>query len=497
MKKILSRAAIKRIDELTIKSGTTPSQLVRNAAQAFIEVFLQFYAKQQVVIVCGTGNNGADGLEIARILKRKSIPVSVYYLDGATHSPEFDRSFSDLQQKLDVKTIHKIDDLPILTGRSLIIDALFGTGLNRPLTEPSIGVVDWINQQDAVVVSVDVPSGMIEQPRDVPDIMVAADYVIAFEIPRLDLLLQRDGYNPIRLNFESIGLSENAINDEPSNYYLVEESDIKKLLLPRKLFDNKWSYGHALIVAGTRPAMGAAMLATGAALRSGCGLVTAHIPKSGATTLNTLFPEAMLSADMHDEMITEVALLPKFASIGIGCGIGRSSETMMALVDVLTKSKLPIVIDADAISLLGEHHAWKTLIRPGTVLTPHQKEFDRLAGNHANEHARLSTQIQLARELECVIIIKGAFTRIALPNGKCFFNSTGTPALGTAGTGDVLTGLIAGLLARGYSPEDAAILGVYLHGKSAQAASSKMGIESMTAMDIINYVSGSLNELYQ
>jgi len=487
VRKILTRAAVKRIDAATVESGTASIDLMENAARAFVDAFLRLYRGDKILVLCGPGNNGGDGLAVARLLADKSLDVDVYCLKSDRYSEGFEINLSRLRERnTELRFIRDASELRSSGHANVIVDALYGTGLNKPLAEPAAGVVRWMNAQPAVRISIDVPSGMTEQPPAISETMVNADHVVAFQIYRAELLLPRDAYSPLSISVVDIGLDEDAVSREATTHFLIEASDVKKMLRERRLFDHKWTYGHALLVAGSRKALGAALLATGACLRSGCGLVTVHTVRSGATALNALHPEAMFSPDAHDEMITGVNVKTKFTAVGIGCGVGRATETSTALVDVLAKSKVPCVIDADALNLLSEQHGWKALVPKGSVLTPHQKEFDRLAGDQPNDYERMQRQIALAVEMNCVVVVKGAYTRVALPNGLCCFNSTGTPALATAGTGDVLTGLITGLVARGYTSEDAAVIGVYTHGLAGQLAEEKFGIECVKASDVID-----------
>ena len=494
MKKILSRDAVRRVDAATIASGVRSIDLMESAATAFVARFKKLHQGGAVSVVCGPGNNGGDGLAIARMLHQQGIHVNVFHLNGERRSQDFEINFERLGEAgLRSHEITAADAL-IDSNSTAIIDALFGTGLNKPLDGLEAYVVATINQLDAVRVSVDVPSGILETPA-MNESFVNADHVIAFQVPRVDLLLPRVGYNPYSIHVVDIGLNEAAIESEQTSFYWVEEKDVNQLIMRRRVFDHKYSFGHALIVAGARQTLGAALLATGAALRSGCGLVTTHTISAGGVALNARYPEAMFSNDAHNDHITGIAIREKINAVGIGCGIGKENETASAVIEVFTKTKLPCVIDADALNILSEQHAWKDLVPVGSVLTPHQKEFDRLTGEHDSDWLRMQRQIELAIELKSTVVVKGAYTRIALPNGTCLFNSSGTVALATAGSGDVLTGLITGLIARGYEPADAAIAGVYIHGCAARLAEEKLGIECVCASDVIDCLPETIKQL--
>ena len=494
MKKILSRDAVRRIDAATVAGGIKSIDLMESAASAFVSRFRQLYQGGAVSVVCGPGNNGGDGLAVARMLHEQGLHVNAFHLQAEHRSADFDVNFKRLAEaglrSHEITSANALVDLDV----TVIVDALFGTGLNKPLAALAADVVHAVNAHAATCISVDVPSGMMEAPT--PDeIIIRADHVIAFQVPRLDLLMPRAGYNPYSLHMVDIGLSETAIEAEATPFYFVEESDVIQLLWHRRMFDHKYTFGHALIVASARRTLGAALLATGAALRSGCGLVTTHTISGGSPALNARHPEAMFSNDAHNDHITSMPLNGKYNAIGIGCGIGKENETASAVIELLTKTKLPCVLDADTLNILAEQHAWKGLVPVGSVLTPHQKEFDRLTEEHDNDWLRLQRQISLAVELKSAVVVKGAYTRLALPDGTCFFNSSGTPALATAGSGDVLTGLITGLIARGYAPSDAAKAGVFIHGFAARRAEAKLGIESVCASDVIDCLPETIKRL--
>jgi NAD(P)H-hydrate epimerase len=275
----------------------------------------------------------------------------------------------------------------------------------------------------------------------------------------------------------------------------MENSDISRLLKKRKKFDHKGIYGHGLLVAGSWGKMGSVTLGAGAALRTGIGLLTCQIPVSGRVIIQTAVHEAMVRTDRSENYISEVKNTEQFDAIGIGPGLGTMPETQKALFTLLSNFEKPMVIDADALNILSLNSAWNTLLKPGSILTPHPKEFERLAGKTQNSYERLEKQIGFSRDFKCIVVLKGAHTSITTPEGNVIFNSTGNPGMATAGSGDVLTGIILSLLAQGYSSEESAMIGVYLHGLAGDIAAEDSCYESILASDIINNIGKAFNRI--
>jgi NAD(P)H-hydrate epimerase len=284
----------------------------------------------------------------------------------------------------------------------------------------------------------------------------------------------------------NMDLSKVNIENTNAFYFLVKTEDIVPLIPERNSFAHKGNFGHALLVAGSRGKIGAAILGAKACLRAGAGLLTVHIPACGESIMQIASPEAMTEADQEEDFITQLGTFTNYNAIAIGPGIGSKRETAIALCDLLKYSNKPLVIDADALNLLSENKNLLWSVPAGSIFTPHHKEFSRLAGNSANAYERLQKAIQLAEELKIYLVLKGAYTVICTPERQCYFNSTGNPGMATAGSGDVLTGIILGLLAQSYTPLNAAIVGVFLHGLSGDIAVSKYSTESIIASDIID-----------
>jgi NAD(P)H-hydrate epimerase len=292
-----------------------------------------------------------------------------------------------------------------------------------------------------------------------------------------------------------IGLSEYAIHNTSSPYNYIGTDDIAPLLKIRSKFDHKGVFGHGLLVAGSKGKMGAAILGAGAALRSGIGLLTCHLPSSGRIIMQIAVPEAMVLTDSAEDIISRIDVSASFDAAAVGPGLGMDELTGKALHSFITEYKKPLVIDADALNILAGNKKWYSLLKPGVILTPHPKEFERLAGKSNNGFDRLQKQIEFSMKHKCIVVLKGAFTSISTPGGNVSFNSTGNPGMATAGSGDVLTGIILSLLAQGYSSENAALAGVYLHGLAGDIAAGKTGPESLIASDIINSIGDAYNRI--
>lgn len=467
---LLTSPQIREADAYTIASEPVSSiDLMERASKAFVGWFINHFPdkKKPISVYCGTGNNGGDGLAIARMLddhQYKSVSVKVARFSDKA-SADFNANFKKLQQTgIPVAEIKPGDNFPA-ENSLVIIDALLGTGLNKPLTGDYKILVDHINSLKRTVVAVDVPTGLFsegEVPADAT--ILKCDLVITFQQPKINFLLPDSAPFIECWEAVSIGIDEKFVRSLNSPYRAVEEKDIRKLLKPRSRFSNKGTYGHALIVAGQDETMGAALLSATACAYSGAGLTTACVPQSGLTALNSYMPELM--AIVRNGAEVPVIEWEKFNSIAVGPGLGKNEESMALFADILANYKKPMVIDADALNLLAIYKELWAGIPANSILTPHMKEFDRLFGDHANWWQRIQTGIENARELKLYILLKNDYTIIITPDGNVYFNTTGNPAMATGGMGDVLTGIIASLLAQKYSSEEACIIGAYVHGKA-------------------------------
>ena len=292
-----------------------------------------------------------------------------------------------------------------------------------------------------------------------------------------------------------IGLHPDIIENTETPYSLVSEDDIVGTFPSRKRFSHKGTYGHALLIAGSQGKMGAAVLSAQACLRSGAGLITTHIPKRGELIMQTSFPEAMLSLDENKEHFSSFPDLNPYTAIGIGPGLGQNSETFCALEKLIQACHKPLVLDADALNIIAANESLMKQIPAHSILTPHPKEFDRLTDNSDCDYERLIKAQNFAMEHEVNVVLKGAFTATCTASGNIYFNNSGNPGIATAGSGDVLTGIILGLLTQGLEPEVAAIAGVFLHGTAGDLASAFHSEESMIASDIIEMIGKAFKQL--
>ncbi|MGN8072061.1 NAD(P)H-hydrate dehydratase [Mucilaginibacter sp. SG564] len=467
---LLIAEQIRQADAYTIAHEPISSvDLMERASKAFVGWFINHFPdkKQTISFYCGTGNNGGDGLAIARILHQhqyKKLTVRIIrYSDKTT--ADFDINLERLKQiDIPVSEINKGDELPD-ENSSIIIDALLGSGLNKPLTGDYERLVKHLNALKKTVVAVDVPTGLFcDGEIQLDSTAIEADLVITFQQPRINFLLPESAPYIHCWEAVNIGINEKYVQSINSSYRFVEEKDVKIWLKPRRHFSNKGTYGHTLIIAGKAKTMGAALLSASAAAHAGAGLTTACVPESGLTALNSYQPEIM--AIVRNESELPGIEWDKFSSIAIGPGLGKDDDAFVLLSALIKNHKKPIVVDADALNLLAEHPDLLKKLPAGSILTPHMKEFDRLFGEHKNWWQRLQTGMEQAKKLNIHIILKNDYTITLSPEGRAYFNSSGNAAMASGGMGDVLTGIIAALLAQKYTPLQACLIGIYIHGKA-------------------------------
>ncbi|PXV68841.1 NAD(P)H-hydrate epimerase [Dysgonomonas alginatilytica] len=494
MVKIFNVSQIKKIDGCTvINQGITSIDLMERASLAVAEKLIRFLDPDQCILVfAGTGNNGGDALAIARILLSRHFKLYVYIV-----AP--DELFSDdclvnkecLERLTDVKLIKENQDIPHIPEDCIVIDGLFGSGLNRPLEGVYLDVVTVINASHNKVYSVDMPSGMFveDNASNNPEGIIKAEKVFTFQFPKLSLLLPDSANYCKKMTVVNIGLCEKCIKEEETDLFFIEKSDATQLPIPRDNFSHKGTFGKALLIAGSYGKMGAAVLSARACLRTGVGLLTMHVPRCGVDILQTAVPEAMVQADEFPENVSSVGdNIDQFA-IGIGPGIGTDDKTKDLLSDLFDKYRKPMVIDADALNIIAGDESLKEKIPSKSIITPHPVEFDRLMGGVSiNGYERLQKAGEFANRYDIYIVLKGAYSAIITPERKVYFNSTGNPGMATGGSGDVLTGMITSLLAQKYLPLNAAILGVYLHGLAGDLAAKSKSQQGMLPSDMIEYI---------
>lgn len=455
-----------------------------------------------VVVFAGPGNNGGDALAVARMLTELRYRVDVYLFNTTGRlSPDCEQNRERLKKVKNLKSFTEVVqefDPPVLEKEMLVVDGLFGSGLNKPLTGGFASVVKYINASEAQVVSIDIPSGMMTEDNtyNVRANIIRADVTLTLGSKKLCMMMADMQSLLGDVEVLDINLSREGIEKIVSSYHIIQTDEVRKMLLPRDKFAHKGSMGHALIIAGSYGMAGAGILATRACLRSGVGKVTTHIPKRNYDIMQISVPEAILQIDKEETQFSQPSDSSGFEAIGIGPGIGQSETTAIAVIAQIRSLKTPMVIDADALNVLASHRAWMQQLPEGLILTPHPKEMDRLAGTSSNDDfERLTRARELAQQLRAYIVLKGHYTAVCMPDGHVCFNSTGNAGMATAGSGDVLTGIITGLLARGYSREYASVLGVYLHGLAGDLAAKDLGEESLTASDIILYLPKAFQRL--
>ena len=493
---------IRQIDEYTIKSEPIASiDLMERAAGQLLRWYLaKFDRSSRVYIFVGPGNNGGDGLALSRMLASNRYDTEVYYIDFTEKtSGDWKINLARLKSETNVAVnyLTSIDQLPVVSSSDIIIDSIFGTGLTHPVEGFAGDVIKYINHSDATIISIDIPSGLFceDNSRNNYENVISADFTLSLHFPKLSFMFAENAHYLGEWVVLPIGLDENAIKNTVSPYNLLENSDVEPLLKIRKKFDHKGTFGHGLLVSGSTGKMGAAVMGAAAALRTGLGLITCHVPLSGVAIMQCALPEAMVQPDRNERHISEIGNTDSFDAVGIGPGIGTEPESQRVLHKLLEELGKPVVIDADALNILSLNKGWFSLIPEGAILTPHPKEFERLTGESDNSFLRLSKQIEFSKEHKCIIVLKGAYTSISTPEGNVFFNSTGNPGMATAGSGDVLTGIILSLLAQGYSPQYAAVVGVYLHGMAGDIAAEESCFESIIATDIIKCIGKAFNRI--
>jgi NAD(P)H-hydrate epimerase len=449
------------------------------------------YLGRSFSIFCSKGNNGGDGLALARMLSVLNCPVTVYILEfGHIGTEDFQVNLARLHQTpVEVRFIQGAEHFyPVLPGE-VLIDALFGSGLNRKLEGVAEQLVRHLNASGNEIIAIDIPSGMFVSATSRGNTLVRATHTLSFQCYKLAFLMPENEPFAGEVHILDIGLDAGYLRQVTGEAELLDEAIIGAIFKPRKNFAHKGNFGHALLIAGSYGKMGAAVLASRSCLRAGAGLLTCQVPGCGYVILQTTVPEAMILVDADEKVHTAVGgELDKYSVIGIGPGLGTDERTFVFLRDVLSRYKKPMVLDADALNILGTHPDLWGAVPPYSILTPHPKEFQRLFGSSSDDFSRLEKAREQARERQCIIVLKGHYTYIAMPGGKGYFNSTGNAGMAKGGSGDVLTGILTALLSQGYSPGEAALLGVYLHGLAGDCAAASWSQESMLPSDLTEHL---------
>jgi NAD(P)H-hydrate epimerase len=489
--KIPTISTARSADAYTIENEPISSVdlMERAATQAYFWLMRNLKSKEvSIKIFCGMGNNGGDGLVLARLLATQDIYAQVFILymsENFSHVCEVNYERLKAIPEVPMYGIFSKDDFPKIDDNDIIIDALFGSGLNRPLEGVAAELMQHLNDNHAIRIAIDIASGLNgDSIGNSSNPIIHADYTLSMQFPKMAFMYPENEPFVGKWEVLDIKIHPDFIeNLETSNFYTTADV-IKPLLHKRGKHSHKGTYGHALLIAGSTGKTGAALLASESCLRSGLGLLTTHLPKSATLPLQVYLPEAMMSIDESDNCFSQLPDLQPYNAIGVGPGLGKAQETMTVLKILIQNAKVPMVLDADALNIIAENKTWLSFLPERTIITPHPKEFERLFGKTDNSAQRLELQREMSKKHNIIIVLKGANTSITLPNGSCFFNSTGNPGMATAGSGDVLTGIILSLLAQRYTPEEAAIIGVFIHGKAGDFTASELGMESMIASDI-------------
>lgn len=492
--KILLGKQIKEADEYAINHEPISSlDLMERASTALsAELINHVELGSHLLFLIGKGNNGGDGLAIARMLSARGYSCSVCCLfEREALSEECRANLNRLPVNVEVVDLGSLFSDAVITNDTVLIDALLGSGVRGRTSEPIASVIVAINQLSNKKIAIDIPSGMNTEWQE-NSLIPKVDVTLTIEYPKLGMLLPDVGDYCGKIIVVPIGLSNEFMTRAETPFFYCDKEYIRTLLKDRSRFSYKNNFGHTLLICGSKNMSGAATLAVGGALRSGCGLVTAHLPYDERFGIMSNFPSVMFSFDRKEYFSELPSELSKYSSIGIGCGLGQSAETVNALKKLLVEVSCPLIIDADALNIIANYKLHR-FIPKGSILTPHLGELKRLVGKWGDEKEKIEKVRTLAFEGQSVIVVKGANTLICNPLGYCFFNSTGNAGMAKAGSGDVLTGLMAGLVARGYPVWEAALVGVYLHGLAGDIASLNIGIEAMNSSDIIDGISSAFS----
>lgn len=504
--KILTSAQIHELDNYTIKQENIKSiDLMERAATCITDSITRRWGPETpFVVFAGPGNNGGDALAVARMLADKHYSVEVFLFNiNARLSDDCKTNCERLHQNKHVKSFVEVKqefNPPTLSAKNVVIDGLFGSGINKPLSGGFAALVKYINASMAHVVSIDMPSGLMteENTFNVRQNIINADLTLTLGSKKVCMLLADNQPHLGEVEVLDIGLAKDFKSSTKERFSMTDINDVRAMVKPRNAFAHKGTMGHALIIAGSYGMAGAAILATKACLRSGVGKVTIHTPKSNRQIMQIAVPEAIVQLDKEETIFSQAVDTDAYQAACVGPGIGLNETSAIALVSQVRSNKTPMVLDADALNLLGAHRAWMKQLSEGLIFTPHPKELERLVGTSAaDDYERLMQASELAQTIRGYVMLKGHHSALCCPDGNIIFNSTGNAGMATAGSGDVLSGIITALLARGYERQEAAVLGMYLHGLAGDIAAEEYGQESLTASDIIDALPKAFKSLYK
>jgi|SRR5690554_15023 len=504
MVKVFTTEAVRAADQYTVEHEPISSinLMKRAATRAYDAIWNQLLDKNEphhFNIFCGMGNNGGDGLVMAAKFVEAGIPVEVYMLKlSETYTEDCKKNLERYKTLgstlyLLTKENHNFE----LKEDSIVIDAIFGSGLNRPIEGFTATVIQKINASSNFKIAIDIPSGLFAEDNSNNDFsnVIKANYTLSFQFPKLTFFFPESADYVGFWKIIDIGLHAEFIKSTTPIAYYLQASDYKAMLPKRAMFSHKGSYGHALLLAGSKGKIGASVLAAKACLRSGVGLLTVQSPKVGYAILQSSVPEAMVEVDEEEDFLSTFKMDLSFSAMGIGPGIGQAEETQNLLKLIIQSSNQPMVIDADAINILATNRTWLSFLPKNSILTPHPGEFKRLVGSWENDFERLQLLKEFAVRHGLHIVLKGRYTTIATSDGKLFFNPSGNSGMATGGSGDVLTGIIISFLAQAIAPQEAAILGVFVHGLAGDFAAKEKGKRSMLPSDIIDCLGNAFHAI--
>ena len=502
--KILTSSQLKELDKYTIAHEPIASiDLMERAAIALTNAIIRRWDKSfKMVVFAGPGNNGGDALAVARMLSQRGYHVEVFLFN--TKGKLSEECQTNLERLKMCGSVYFTEistqfDPPELTESHVVIDGLFGSGLNKPLSGGFAAVVKYINASKAQVAAIDIPSGLMGEDNtyNIRQNIVHADVTLSIQLPKLSFLFPENEDVVGEWELLDIGLKQSYIDATATPFSILGEEVIRPIVKPRKRFAHKGSFGHGLLIAGSYGMAGASILSAKASLRSGIGLLTVHTPIHNHDILQISVPEAIVQTDIHERYFAQPTDLSRYKAIAIGPGLGQEEDTALAMMEQIQGSNLPIILDADAINILSTHRNWLSRLPKRCILTPHLGELERLIGKCMDTYERLTKVKELAAYLQSYIIVKGAWTTIVTPEGEYFFNPTGNPGMATGGSGDVLTGILLALVAQGYSREEACKLGVYIHGLAGDIAAEEMTETGMISSDIINALPNAWKKIRQ
>lgn len=501
--KIFSSEIIKEIDKATCEAqGISSLELMERAASAVCcELMARFNPTQRMVIFAGPGNNGGDALAVARMLFEqgyRKLEIFLFNVMGKL-SHDCNEELKQIREieGIDFTEVTKDFQTPYLSDSDVVIDGLFGSGFKGRLQKGFLTLVNYINDSGAYIISIDVPTGLTGEWNDNVSRrdMVHANLTLTFQFPRLSFFFEENKEVLGDWKLLDIGLDEAKIKELPVDFMLVEEKNVKTFFKKRNPFTGKRDYGSALFFAGSIGMAGAAVLCAKACLRSGAGLTTVHSARIALQTLQSVVPEALFEPDRNEHFISDMSIHHNHQAVAAGPGLGVNEKTVDALEALLKNYKSPLVLDADALNCIARRPHLLSLVPAHSIITPHVGEFDRLFGNHTSSEDRIRKAIDMAKYYNIIIVLKGHYTATIRPTGRVYFNSTGNPGMATAGSGDVLTGVITALVAQGYKPEQAAFLGVFIHGMAGDLAAKEWGEYGLLASQIADYCAIALKNL--